>query len=315
MSDILNQSDEDFLKNPYPPEETTEEEVVEQEEVEEVIEEEQSVEEEDSADTEEDASASSESVVEESTDETEEVKEPVETKTKKEEVVDTGLDYKAEYEKILKPFKANGKEIKVDSVDEAIQLMQMGANYSKKMASLKPGLKVLRMLEDNGLMDEAKLSFLIDLEKRKPQAINKLVKDSGIDPLDIDVNDSTEYKPSSYTVDDKELELDAVLEEISSTSAYGRTIDVVSNKWDATSKKVLLSNPTIIKVINEHIEQGIYDQITSVIDKERMLGRLTGLSDLEAYKEVGDALHAQGKFGVAPQTQQAKQVVKPKPKA
>lgn len=319
MSDILNQSDEDFLKAPYPTEEETEveEPVQEEEQVEEVVEEESEVvEEEESEDTDEDAPASSNQVEEDSDDETtdtETEEEPV--KEKETEVVDTGLDYKTEYEKILKPFKANGKEIKVDSVDEAIQLMQMGANYSKKMASLKPGLKVLRMLEDNGLMDEAKLSFLIDLEKRKPQAINKLVKDSGIDPLDIDVNDSTEYKPSSYTVDDKELELDAVLEEISSTSAYSRTIDVVSNKWDATSKKVLLSNPTIIKVINEHIDQGIYDQITSVMDKERMLGRLTGLSDLEAYKEVGDMLHAQGKFGVAPQAQQAKKIVKPKPKA
>ena len=58
------------------------------------------------------------------------------------------LDYKAEYEKLLKPFKANGRDIQVGSVDDAIALMQMGANYNKKMAALKPNMKLLKMLEN-----------------------------------------------------------------------------------------------------------------------------------------------------------------------
>lgn len=315
MSNPLSLSDDEFLNTPLPEEESeiVEEETIEEEEQEEV-EEEITDEPEDDSDEDEPAQAGS-SPEEESDEGSSDVNTEEETTEKvKQDVEESTVDFKTEYEKLLRPFKANGKEVKVDSVDEAIQLMQMGANYTKKMAALKPGLKVLRVLEDNGLMDEGKLGFLIDLSKKNPDAINKLIKDSGIDPLDIDVNNSTEYKPSSYTVDDKELELDAVLEEISSTSAYSRTIDVVSNKWDVTSKKVLLSNPTIIRVINEHIEHGIYDQITSVIEKERMLGRLTGLSDLEAYKEIGDALYAQGKFGVANQAPVAKKVVKPAPK-
>lgn len=324
MNNPLHLSDEEFLKSSpdsYIQEEETEEEVEQEtptEEVESTEEESDTSTETESDEEEEDSDAAStdaanqedESSEEDETSETNsEDKKEEETSVEEEKPTETSLDYKAEYERLLKPFKANGREVKVDSVDEAIQLMQMGANYTKKMAALKPSLKILRMLEDHGLMDEAKLSFLIDLEKRKPQAIGKLVKDSGIDPLDLDTENSTEYKPSSYTVDDKELELDAVLEKISSTSAYTRTIDVVSNKWDASSKTVLLNNPTLIEVINEHIEQGVYDQIASVMEKERMLGRLTNLSDLEAYKYVGDMLQSQGKFGVASQAPVVKKTV------
>lgn len=84
-----------------------------------------------------------------------------------------GIDYKAVYEKLLKtPFKADGREISINTPDEAIALMQKGVSYSKKMASLKPNLKIIKMLEKNGLLDEGKLSFYIDLEKKNPQAMN-----------------------------------------------------------------------------------------------------------------------------------------------
>jgi len=35
---------------------------------------------------------------------------------------------------------------------------------------------------------------------------------------------------------------------------------------------------------------------SKVVEQERALGRLTGLSDLAAYKQVGDAINAEGGF-------------------
>ena len=236
---------------------------------------------------EEDTTEDTESDDTESTDE--ETSEESEEETKE-------VDYKSEYEKILAPFKANGKDMKVDSVEDAIQLMKMGANYNKKMAALKPNLKILKTLEKHKLLDENKLSYLIDLDKKDPKAINKLIKDSGIDPLDVDVNSDAEYEPKTYTVDDKEVELDSVLEEIQDTPSYNQTIDIIGNKWDASSRQILVNNPAVIKVINEHVQNGMYAHIQQVIEKERMLGRLDGLSDIEAYKQVGDYLDAQGAF-------------------
>lgn len=232
------------------------------------------------------------------------------------------VDYEAEYKRLLTPFKANGREIAVKSVDDAIALMQMGANYNKKMAALKPNLKLMKLLENNGLLSEEKIGFLIDLEKKDPAAINKLVKDSGIDPMDLDAEKASGYKQTAYTVDDREIELDTVLDELQGTPSYNRTLEIVSTKWDGASKQVIAGNPQLLKVINDHVQSGIYDLISKEMDNERVFGRLNGLSDIEAYRQVGDALHAKGAFNSlgqgSSQNQQkpaaAPVVVTPKPK-
>jgi hypothetical protein len=209
---------------------------------------------------------------------------------------DVAVDYEAEYKKLLAPFKANGREIQVKSVDDAIQLMQMGANYNRKMAALKPNLKLMKMLENNGLLSEEKLSFLIDVEKKNPAAINKLVKDSGLSPMDLDPDNASEYKASNHQVDDRELELDTVLEDLQSSPSYNRTLEVVSKVWDRKSKQEVAAQPQLLKVINSHIESGIYDLISKEVESERLFGRLDGLSDIEAYREVGDRIKARGGF-------------------
>ena len=210
------------------------------------------------------------------------------------------VDYKQEYQKLLAPFKANGKDMQVDSIEDARQLMQMGANYNKKMAGLKPALKIVKLLEQNELLDERKIGFLIDLSKKDPNAVTKYLKDANIDPLDLDMDDAEKYQPKTYNVSDKELELDSVLEEVKDTPSFQITAQVIGNKWDEASKRVILDNPVLIKVINEHVQAGIYDQIQSVVERERMLGRLIGLSDIEAYKQVGDAIQARGGFNQNP---------------
>lgn len=236
---------------------------------------------------------------------------------KKEEVVETPqIDYKAEYERLTQPFKANGKEIKVSSVEDAVELMQMGANYSKKMAALKPHLKLIKMLDKHGLMDESKLSYLIDLNGKNPEAIAKLVKDSGIDPMEMDENKADEYKPTSYKVDDREIELDNVLESIKDSPTYQRTISVVSNDWDKVSKEVIANTPQILSVLNAHMESGIYDIIQGELENERTFGRLQGLSDIEAYRYVGDRIQANGGFShlaKGQQNQPKQNVVSAKP--
>ena len=212
-------------------------------------------------------------------------------------------DYKAEYEKILAPFSANGKQMQVQSAEEAITLMQMGANYNKKMAALKPNLKLLKLLENNGLLSEEKLSFLIDLDKKNPDAITKLVKDSGLDPLEMDVSKS-DYKPNTYTVHDREVELDSVLSDIQDTPTYSKTISIVGNKWDGESKKIIVENPQLIKVINDHMANGVFDLISNEVDRQRALNRLNGVSDIEAYRLVGDEMHNRGALRPASQPAQ-----------
>ena len=254
------------------------------------------------------------------------VEAPVESKEEEtpEAQVDSGkeLDYKAEYEKLLKPFKANGRDIQVGSVDDAIALMQMGANYNKKMAALKPNMKLMKMLENHDLLSEDKLNYLIDLSRKDAGAINKLIKESGIDPLTLDTEKADGYTPKSYKVDEREIELDMVLEQIQHSQAYPKTLEVVSKQWDPASRQVVANSPQLLKIINDHVDRGIYDVIAAEVERERIFGRLNGMSDIEAYRQVGDSIQARGGFDHLSQkrTDQGQQaparpvVVQPKPR-
>jgi len=216
---------------------------------------------------------------------------------------DSTINYKAEYDKLTAPFKANGMMMQVNNSEEIITLMQKGAGYEKKMASLKPALKIVKTLEKHGLLNETKINFLIDLNNKNPDAITKMVKDSGIDPMAIDTDAENNYTPQAAQVSETEMILDEVLESIQDTPSYSKTLSVISETWDDASRNAIATNPHIISIINEQIGNGVFDKVYSEVIRARSFGKLKGVSDIEAYKTVGDYLHAQGQLNpVAPAT-------------
>src|SRR5690606_4427836 len=62
------------------------------------------------------------------------------------------------------------------------------------------------------------------------------------------------------------------------------------------SRQIVATTPQLLKVIDAHMANGVYDLISTEVEKRRMLGGLGNASDLEAYRTVGDELHAAGKF-------------------
>jgi hypothetical protein len=312
----LNMSDDAFLEKGDP---VTEEISGEEEEAlasdDEAAEQEEQTDEDDSDSSSSDDNLDNSSSVDDSSDDisssnphdsagSEEVVEPV---------VEAEINYKAEYEKVMAPFKANGKEMNIKNIDDAIQLMQMGAGYNRKMAALKPNMAILKMLEKNELLSEEKLSFLIDINKKDPAAIAKLVKDAGIEPLEMDLEEDG-YSPKSYAVNSTEIELDSVIEEIRNTSSFNSTIAHV-DAWDTTSKQAVANDPNLLRVLNAQVDSGVYDLISTTVESERMYGRLQGLSDIQAYQTVGDSIHAKNGFDhLFEQGQQNQSAVKAEPK-
>lgn len=207
------------------------------------------------------------------------------------------VDYEATYKQIMAPFKANGKEFTPSSPEEAVRLMQMGANYTKKMQALKPNLQLMRMLENNSLLDESKLSFLIDLDKKDPKAIQKLLHDAKIDPLDLDTSEAPTYTPGNHRVSDQEMQFHEVLGDVATTETGKDTIVLINSKWDQASKQAVFKEPVLLSIINEQRSNGIYDQIVSEIERQQTLGQLpTNVPFIQAYKQVGDRLHTEGKL-------------------
>lgn len=290
----MSQTDEEFLKD-FP----AEVESVEEEESEVVETTEEEVENSDSTDdTEEEEESDGDEV--ESTDEepdttTASVDEPDTTeKAKSETVDDSNTDYKKLYEEVMAPFKATGKMMEVRSPEEAQKLMKMGADYTRKMQEISHHRKKIILLDQNNI-DDDKLRYLIDLDKKNPSAIQKLLKESAIDPLDIDVDGEVNYQPTVQSVSDKEVEAHTVLQELSSNDEGRATIAHIRETWDDEAIHFAFQNPSVFKTIHEQRESGAYAQIMAEMERQTTLGNLpAGGSILEKYNVIGNQL-----FGVA----------------
>lgn len=205
-------------------------------------------------------------------------------------------NYEALYKQVMSTFRANGKDFTPSSPEEATRLMQMGANYAKKMEGLKPHLKLLRMLENHQLLDEGKLSFLIDLDKKDPKAIQKLLHDGKVDPLDLDPSAEPTYKPGNHAISDEEMALRDAIEAVQATPTGKETIALVNREFDPASKKVIADTPNLLTVLDQQRSNGIYAKITEELERRKLFGEFQNVPFIHAYKAVGDALHAQGKL-------------------
>ena len=303
-ADIIHLNDEDFEKHfdaefnkliSGNQEEEKQEEQQIQEESNDSEEEEQEVEQEEKNNSEESSEEDSESTEDKKEGSDESKNENQEEEKEKTETQST-INYEEEYKKLLAPFKANGSEMKVNNIEEAITLMQKGANYHHKMNSIKPIMRIAKMLENNSLLNESDVQFLIDLKKHDPDAIAKLISDAKIDPVTIDPDRKQQYKPGNDRVTDSELQFEEVMNDIKTSSAYSRTIQVISN-YDDASKLSLAENPNLIANLNYQIEIGLFDKINTEVTRRQILGSLPkNLSALDAYIQVGDELDKAGAF-------------------
>lgn len=212
-------------------------------------------------------------------------------------------DYKALYEQVMAPFKANGREVQAKSPQEVVRLMQMGANYNKKMEALKPNLRLLKMLENNKLLDEGKISYLIDLDRKDPKAIQKLLRESGVDPMDVDTSEEPNYRPGNYGVSDAEMTFSTALEEVNSTPAGQQVVVDIHRSWDNQSKNMLFEQPELLDVMRDHKEKGFYDTITAEVERRRTFGELKNTPFITAYQAVGKELDDRGALAAKPATE------------
>lgn len=297
MPSFLEMSDEDFLKA-APPEVIQEEvvntEVVAETQPEPVIEDPVvEVPVTDPVDTAEEAPATevdqpttaevTDPVIEPKTVETPAVEAPAET-----------VNYEEGYKKLMAPLRANGKDIDIRSPEELIQLAQMGANYTKNMQQLAPHRKLLVMLEKAGI-NESNVGLLIDVHKKNPEAIAKMVKDSGVDPMEIDTSKEPQYVEGAHTVTDAEVAWRQSIEELQGSEEGRGTLVAVNQHWDNESKQLLADNPGLIQSIHAQRVSGTYDRIDAEIQRLRTLGNIpAGTSYLRAYQVVGDHLMKTG---------------------
>ena len=238
-----------------------------------------------------DAETESTSAPEEEQQEQEEISETAEEEESEESAEGEeapSVDYKGFYDAVMAPFKANGNTVQLRSSEEVIKLMQMGANYTQKMQTLAPYRKKVQMLQKANLLDDEKLNYLIDLSQGNPEAVKKLIRDSKLDPMDLDIYGEQNYVPGNHTVSDAEMQLQTTLDELTSTPEGLQTVNL-AREWDQASLGEIGKDPSILATLHEQRLNGVYDLITKEMQHQKMLGNLPdNIPFLQAYKAVGD---------------------------
>lgn len=196
------------------------------------------------------------------------------------------------FDKVTAKFNANGKEFQIDNPDDVVSLMQKGLNYNQKMAAMKPNLKIIKALQEKGIESVEQLGYLFDLQDKKPEAIAKLVQESGIDTYDLSEEKAASYTASVPQVSDQSVEFDLVVNNLRENEHFN-TVAQELQSFDDQSKEKVFNNPRLLEVLTSHVQNGHYNQIVARLQTEQALGRLTGVPFIEAYGLVGDAMFAQ----------------------
>lgn len=213
------------------------------------------------------------------------------TKPEGEDVKETppkDVDYEAVYKDIFKPFKANGKDITPRTVEDVVQLMQMGANYTKKMQLMAPLKKAAESLSRADIKEDD-LNFLIDVHKGDKEAIKKLLTKHNVDPMELDL-DSTNYVPKNNIVSDEDVEYSNILDDV--RDSLPKIQEIITNTWDTRSKEALLKDPNLMRALHEEIAMGRFDNVQAQLEIEKTFGRYKGKSDVEAYIDLVTKLAA-----------------------
>jgi len=219
-------------------------------------------------------------------------KEKDKTKPQIDKVKISQVDYKSEFEKIMAPFRANGKDITPRNVEDVISLMQLGANYTRKMQTLAPMRRIIESLDKAEIRSDDDINHLIDLYKGDKEAIKKLLQKHKVDPFDLDM-DNTNYVPKNNMASDADVEYVGVLEDIQ--PSIDKIQELISGGWDAKSKKQLLEDPKLLYALHEEIQMGRFDEVNTQLEIEKTFGKYKGMSDVEAYIDLVTKKVNQGK--------------------
>ena len=202
-----------------------------------------------------------------------------------------------------KPIRANGMDIPVKSYEELTKFAQMGFNYAKKMNDIAPYRKTISAIKEYGLTD-TDIGLLIDAKKGNKEAITQLLKDTKIDPMDLNIEDS-QYQKKTYGDDEVTINLKEIEAEISKDQEYSQTYDIISNQWDNKSRQEMFNNPSMIKGLHEDVKSGVYTKVAPEAARLKVLDN-NQKSELEYYIMAGKML-----FNTNKSTQNSNKLKKP----
>ena len=203
-----------------------------------------------------------------------------------ETAADGELETEADVQPVIKSFKADGKEYSFteqEMMEQFPKIFGQAMNYTKKMQAIKPHRKMIDAIEQAGLK-QADLNLMIDVLKGDKNAISEIFNRTGVDALDLDIENSR-YVANDYGRDDVTLSINEIVDELRQDSEFETTQKVLGSEWDDASWKAIEKNPNTIRLVHQDIKSGAYNEIQPLAEKLKIYDGATK-SDLDYYIEA-----------------------------
>lgn len=230
-------------------------------------------------------------------------------KAKPDVVEDKQLDSEslANFHKALTaPLKAAGHEFTLDDPNQIRELVSKGLDYTRKMQQISHLRGIGEILREHDMLDPVKLAYAVDLANHKPEAIARLIKESGVDTFELgdDVADSYQATPANIEGKAKEVSVREIVEQYKDDENFNAVFNE-ARQWDDASQVTLVNNPEVLHLLAAHANNGVYKQVMAKVIQERAI---TGTTEpiLQHYNRVGQAMFAaenDGGHAQAPQKQ------------
>ena len=183
--------------------------------------------------------------------------------------------------------KADGTEFELTE-NELKQLASKGMNYTKKMQDIKEYREHVSAIKEAALSKDD-INLMIDVLKGDKDALATVMKRTGVDALDVDVENS-KYVPKNYGRNEVELEIDEIVETISRDPEYVTTKHIISSNWDQKSQMEFVKDPVKIAKLHEDVKSGTFDKVVPIMLKKKALDGARK-SDIEYYIEAGSTYY------------------------
>ena len=207
-------------------------------------------------------------------------------------------NYKEFYEQVaLAKFTANGKEVEgfKDPAD-LIRAQQMLHGYSDKMKVFKEYKPFLKALEERKLTTDAdKFNLAMSIVDGDPEAIKKVLKEKGIDPLELDLED-IKYTEKNTLPSQAQLLIEDTYEQAENLGVGDKFTKVINKDWDIKSLQELVTNNAVRADLLQHLSDGTYDIVSNEIKKMELLdatGVLNGMTSIDKYRLATERIYKQ----------------------
>lgn len=211
--------------------------------------------------------------------------------------------YKEFFNKVTASINIDGNELSgISDPNKVLEIQKKFFTDSGKLDELEKVRPFVKTLQDEGFIDDPeKIGLAVEILKGNKDAIKTLLKDKGIDPFELDleeINKESMNTEKYYTSPD-ELKFNDFIGKSKSYGVSDEVAEQVIGNWDIDSITTLVNDDEqSIANILSHVKSGVYvDVQTEITNQERLdlSGKFRRKNMYQKYAEASQILASKNK--------------------